>query len=100
MRFDWKYGPAETYSDSKFQNAISQIHWYCTLYADNGSTFKMSDSVMLGPPNSATFVPFDKVTESMVTSWVFNKVNLTEVQAALTAEYNNSLNPTTKHFNY
>lgn len=99
MRFDWQFGPADVYSDETFTDAISQIHWWCTLYADDGTTYKMNDSVQLGTPDSETFIAFDAVTQEMVINWVYNAIDPIAIQSALVAE-SSSASQSVKKFNF
>lgn len=99
MRFDWQFGPANVYSDENFTDAINQIHWWCTLYGDDGSTYKMSDAVQLGSPNIENFVPFKNVTQDMVISWVYNSIDPIAIQNDLIAESTSS-SQSVKQFNY
>ena len=99
MRFDWQFGPADVYSDDTFTDAISQIHWWCVLYADDGTTYKKNDAVQLGTPDTELFVPFDSVSESMVRSWVINSIDMDQIQADLTAESQSNIQ-SVKQFNF
>jgi len=99
MRYDWQLGPADVYSDEVFTDAISQIHWWCVLYADDGTTYKKNDTVQLGAPNLETFVPFDSVTEEMVEAWVYGVINVEQIHSELEAEHASAVQPV-KTFNF
>jgi hypothetical protein len=101
MRYDWSFGPADVYSDETFTNAVSHVHWYCTFYADDGTSYKKNESIQLGTPNPDSFLPFEQLDLATVQSWVFAQIDKNQIESDLLAESNagNSNSPV-RPFNF
>lgn len=100
MMYEWHIGPADVYSTDTLTDIVSQIHWSCVGTAPNGSTFKASGAVQMGPPNPSSFIPFSKLTKSQIEDIVYSHVDVTTVEGDLSAQYSASLHPPTKPFNF
>lgn len=100
MRYEWKFGPAEVYSDSFFTDAVSHVSWWCVGYAPDGTTYKASGAVKLGTPDKAKFVPFNGINEATVRSWVFSSISQAQVEADLNSQYTNKSDSGVKPFNF
>jgi hypothetical protein len=100
MRYEWHLGPANVYSKQGLTDVVSSVDWYCTAYAPDGTTYKASGIVDVGPPNPSSFVPFSGISQSTVQSWVFAKINQTNVETALATQYASASNPSIKQFNF
>lgn len=100
MRYEWKFGPAEVYSNKNFTDAVSHVTWYCVAYAPDGSTYKASGSVKLDPPDGSQFVGFGSITESTVRSWVYGKISKADVESSLASQYSSKLDNGVKTFNF
>lgn len=87
MRYEWKFGPAEVYTDEVFRDAVSHVMWWCVGFAPDGSAYKDRGTVKLDPPDKARFMSFDGITESNVMSWVFGKISKAEVESRLSAQH-------------
>lgn len=99
MRYEWKFGPAEVYSNSTFTDAVSHVTWYCIGYAQDGRTFKDSGAVKLDPPDTNQFKPFTAINEAVVRSWVFGKISQSAIEAKLAGQAVPADNGT-KQFNF
>ena len=100
MNYEWHIGPADVYSTDKLKDVVSQIHWSCVGLATNGATFKASGSVQMGAPDPTHFIPFSQLTRAQIEDIVYTHVNTLAVESDLITQYNNSLNPPTKPFNF
>lgn len=100
MIYEWKLGPADVHSTDKLTDIVTQIHWYCNATAPNGTTWKASGSVTLGPPDPNKFIPFSKLSQAEISALVFSSVNKTDVEAGLSKQYADSSNPSVKPFNF
>lgn len=100
MRYDWKFGPAEVYSNATFTDAVSHVSWWCTAYAPDGTTYKDSGAVKLDPPDPSRFVGFSGISESTVKSWIFSKISQAEIESKLASQYTNKANNGSKNFNF
>lgn len=100
MIYEWIIGPANVYSTDTLQNIVRSVDWYCIGTARDGSSYKMSGSVDVPPPSSASFTDFSKLTKDLVETWVFEHVSKTDIEDALQLQYTEPLTDGTKKFNF
>lgn len=84
------------FNEDSLQNVIQTVNWTYTATED---TYIAScyGSLTLGPPNPASFTPYDQVTEDMVISWTEEALGAEQVaamQQSLAGQIEAQKNPT------
>ena len=100
MKYEWSFGPAEVFSNEKFIDVVSHVHWYCTGFAPDGTTYKDSGAVKLDTPDPSKFMPFSNLNQSTVRNWVFSKISASAVEANLANQYASKSQSPVKPFNF
>jgi len=74
-------------------------HWRCTesqtVEEETYSASSYGTCSFTYDASSPDFVPYDQLTESTVMGWVWEQVSQEETEAALTANIEDQINPTT-----
>lgn len=73
------------------QNFVVQVDWECTATENNARCARNGTSSFNQPGDS--FIPFDKLTEDTVKSWVTSSVDISGLEASLSEQINDILNP-------
>jgi hypothetical protein len=78
MAFNWQIKLVETGSIDDLEGVICSIHWI----AEKGNQ-TIYGQQSLESPDVEHFVPFEKVTEEMMVSWLETKLNPIQIEATL-----------------
>lgn len=101
MIYEWKLGPAHIiHSTELLKNVITGVEWYCIATATSGAVFKASGMVDVPPADTNNFVDFANISSDTVNSWVFSKINKSEIESNLYKQYETSTMSSTKTFNF
>jgi hypothetical protein len=100
MIYEWKFGPAEVYTDEFFRDAVSHVMWWCVGFAPDGSAYKERGTVRLDPPDRSRFMAFDGITESIVRDWVFGKISRSDVERRLSMQHEANTAADVRDFNF
>lgn len=73
------------------QNFVVQIDWEYTASENEARCSRYGTASFSQPGDS--FIPFDQLTEDIVKSWVTSSVDIAGLQASLSEQINDILNP-------
>lgn len=78
MNFTWEIKRTETVSEDSLENVISAIHW---IAEKNGVSIYGEQA--LDKPDLDLFIPFDKIDNEILISWIENKINTIQIESTL-----------------
>jgi hypothetical protein len=73
------------------QNFVVQVDWEYTATKNNAKCARYGTASFSQPGDS--FIPFDQLTEDTVKSWVISSVDIAGLEASLSEQINDILNP-------
>lgn len=73
------------------QNFVVQIDWEYTASENNAKCARYGTASFSQPGDS--FIPFNDLTEDIVKSWVISLVDIAGLEASLSEQINDILNP-------
>jgi hypothetical protein len=90
VTFNWKIISMKSRSRGEVNNVAYMVEFLCT--ASNGETSKYNTGHLLlnDPRPSATFIPFEDLTEAQVLVWVKAGINSERVEEELKAIVDNA----------
>lgn len=73
------------------QNFVVQVDWEYTASKNQAMCVRYGTASFSQPGDS--FIPFDQLTEDTVKSWVISSVDIAGLEASLSEQINDILNP-------
>ena len=80
-------------SQNELTKIISTIHCEKLATSDDGFNARWYGTVSVAPPNPASFIPYEEITEEMLIEWVKLSASTDGVDEKLTAEIELQRNP-------
>ena len=91
--FKWSVPTLERKLDDGF---VFTAHWRCTASDGDFSASSYGTAGFSQDPESASFTPYDQLTEEQVLGWVWNDgVDKESIEASLQSKIDANKNPTT-----
>ena len=60
-------------SSEGLSDVVSSVYCILTGTDDNGVSLNIGEDIVLDPPQSTNFIPFDQITKDTIDSWILEK---------------------------
>jgi hypothetical protein len=60
-------------SSEELSDVVSSVYCVLTGINDNGVSLNIGEDIVLDPPQSTNFIPFDQITKDTIDSWILEK---------------------------
>lgn len=96
--YSWNFNPLEVvYNEDSLVNVVNVVHWQLSATHTSSSLMVQNiGTVALEPPTSGLFIPFNELTEEVVSGWVESKLGedvITNMRTSLSSSISERLNP-------
>ena len=95
INYTWTIAALEYATEENSLNkVVKTVHWrYKGTDETSGISYELFGAQAMDEPNTAVYIPYDKLTEATVVSWLEKKLDVTSFQASITAEIEKIKNP-------
>ena len=80
--------------ENSLNKVVKTVHWrYKGTDETSGISYELFGAQAMDKPNTAVYIPYDKLTEATVVSWLEKKLNVVSFQESIATEIEKIKNP-------
>ena len=84
-------------SSEGLSDVVSTVYCILTGTNENGVSLNLGEDIVLDPPQSTNFIPFNEITKETVESWVTTKEQYTNLELKVAQAISELVTPTIVH---